>query len=104
MFGGVGLYHADLFFGIIARDVLYLKVDDVNRPDYEAAGRCRSRSWKAPRTWRAGQRKQSPSRDAPPKVASYAHESAGAEISGQDQAAVTFGATARGLFAISIFP
>lgn len=38
MFGGVGLYHDDLFFGIIARDVLYLKVDDVNRPDYEAAG------------------------------------------------------------------
>jgi DNA transformation protein len=38
MFGGVGLYHDDLFFGIIARDVLYLKVDDVNRPDYEDAG------------------------------------------------------------------
>lgn len=38
MFGGVGLYHDNLFFGIIAGDVLYLKVDDVNRPDYEAAG------------------------------------------------------------------
>ena len=38
MFGGVGLYHRGLFFGIIARDVLYLKVDDSNRPDYERAG------------------------------------------------------------------
>jgi len=38
MFGGVGLYHRGLFFGIIARDVLYLKVDDSNRPDYEGAG------------------------------------------------------------------
>jgi DNA transformation protein len=38
MFGGVGLYCRGLFFGIIARDTLYLKVDDENRPDYEAAG------------------------------------------------------------------
>jgi DNA transformation protein len=38
MFGGVGLYCRGLFFGIIARDVLYLKVDDQNRPDYEHAG------------------------------------------------------------------
>jgi len=38
MFGGVGLYHRGFFFGIIARDVLYLKVDDANRPDYQAAG------------------------------------------------------------------
>ena len=38
MFGGVGLYCRGFFFGIIARDVLYLKVDDQNRPDYEAAG------------------------------------------------------------------
>jgi DNA transformation protein len=38
MFGGVGLYHRGIFFGIIARDVLYLKVDDRNRPDYERAG------------------------------------------------------------------
>ncbi|HSL22374.1 MAG TPA: TfoX/Sxy family protein [Vicinamibacterales bacterium] len=39
MFGGVGLYCDGLFFGIIARDVLYLKVDASNRPDYERAGR-----------------------------------------------------------------
>jgi DNA transformation protein and related proteins len=38
MFGGVGLYCDDVFFGIIAGDVLYLKVDAENRGDYEAAG------------------------------------------------------------------
>ena len=38
MFGGVGLYCRGVFFGIIARDELYLKADDTNRPDYEAAG------------------------------------------------------------------
>lgn len=38
MFGGVGLYAGDVFFGIIAGDTLYLKVDDGNRADYEAAG------------------------------------------------------------------
>ena len=38
MFGGVGLYRAGTFFGIIAADVLYLKVDDRNRSDYERAG------------------------------------------------------------------
>jgi DNA transformation protein and related proteins len=40
MFGGVGLYSADRFFGLIDDDVLYLKVDDVNRPDFTARG-CR---------------------------------------------------------------
>jgi DNA transformation protein len=38
MFGGVGLYCRGLFFGIIARDVLYLKVDDLTRGEYELAG------------------------------------------------------------------
>jgi DNA transformation protein len=38
MFGGIGLYAGDVFFGIIASDVLYLKVDDSNRPGYVAAG------------------------------------------------------------------
>jgi DNA transformation protein len=38
MFGGVGLYAGDLFFGLIAADTLYLKVDDGNRGRYEAAG------------------------------------------------------------------
>ena len=31
MFGGVGLYCDDRFFGLIAHDQLYLKVDDSNR-------------------------------------------------------------------------
>ncbi len=38
MFGGCGLYCREDFFGIIAADVLYLKVDDTNRKDYERAG------------------------------------------------------------------
>ena len=38
MFGGVGLYFDGLFFGLIADDVLYFKVDDENRRAYEAAG------------------------------------------------------------------
>ena len=36
MFGGVGLYHEERFFGLIAGDTLYLKVNDSNRGDYEA--------------------------------------------------------------------
>jgi DNA transformation protein len=38
MFGGVGLRRHELFFGLIAGDCLYLKVDALNRPDFEAAG------------------------------------------------------------------
>ena len=38
MFGGVGLYSSGRFFGILARDRLYLKVDDQNRAAYEEAG------------------------------------------------------------------
>lgn len=38
MFGGVGIYLHGLFFALIADEVLYFKVDDSNRPDYEAAG------------------------------------------------------------------
>jgi DNA transformation protein len=37
MFGGVGLYREDVFFGIIDDDVLYLKVGDANRADYQRA-------------------------------------------------------------------
>jgi len=36
MFGGVGIYAGDLFFALIADDVVYFKVDDSNRPDFEA--------------------------------------------------------------------
>ena len=38
MFGGVGLYSGDAFFGILAADELFFKVDDSNRAAYEAAG------------------------------------------------------------------
>ena len=38
MFGGVGIYAGDLFFALIDDDTLYLKVDDSNRPDFEARG------------------------------------------------------------------
>ncbi len=36
MFGGAGLYLEGVFFAIVADDVLYFKVDDSNRSDYEA--------------------------------------------------------------------
>jgi len=39
MFGAVGLYHDDRFFGLIDDQALYFKVDDSNRPDY-LARRC----------------------------------------------------------------
>lgn len=38
MFGGVGLYRDGVFFALIARNVLYFKVDGSNRADYEARG------------------------------------------------------------------
>jgi len=38
MFGGAGIYYDGLIFGLLADDVLYFKVDDSNRSDYEKAG------------------------------------------------------------------
>ena len=38
MFGGVGLYADDLFFALVAGDVLYLKGDDATRGARETAG------------------------------------------------------------------
>ena len=38
MFGAVGLYEDGVFFGLISGDVLYFKVGDTNRSDYEARG------------------------------------------------------------------
>lgn len=34
MFGGIGLYSGEWFFALIDDDVLFFKVDDVNRADY----------------------------------------------------------------------
>ena len=38
MFGGWGVYHDGVMFGLVANDELYLKVDDTNRADFEALG------------------------------------------------------------------
>lgn len=38
MFGGAGLYREGRIFGVIADDVLYLKVNDSNRDDFLRAG------------------------------------------------------------------
>jgi DNA transformation protein and related proteins len=38
MFGGVGIYGKEFFFALIDDDTLYFKVDESNRPDYEARG------------------------------------------------------------------
>lgn len=38
MFGGLGIYSNDVFFAVADDDVLYFKVDDTNRPDFEARG------------------------------------------------------------------
>ena len=38
MFGGVGVYSDGYFFALMDDDRLYLKVDDTNRPDFEAIG------------------------------------------------------------------
>jgi DNA transformation protein len=38
MFGGVGLYSGEHFFGIVAADVLYLKADDATRDEFVKTG------------------------------------------------------------------
>lgn len=38
MFGGVGIYLDSLFFALVDDDILYFKVDESNRADFEAAG------------------------------------------------------------------
>ena len=38
MFGGVGVYAGGVFFALIADDTLYFKVDESNRPEFEARG------------------------------------------------------------------
>ncbi len=38
MFGGVGVYADGLFFALMADDLVYFKVDDTNRGDFEARG------------------------------------------------------------------
>jgi DNA transformation protein len=38
MFGGIGIYSAGHFFALVGDDRLFFKVDDTNRPDFEARG------------------------------------------------------------------
>lgn len=38
MFGGVGLYAGDVFFALIADDMLYLRTDESTRAAYESLG------------------------------------------------------------------
>ena len=35
MFGGVGLYSGESFFGVVDNDTLFFKVDDETRPRYK---------------------------------------------------------------------
>lgn len=46
MFGAIGLYCEGAFFGVIASDVLYFKVDDANRGDYAARGMSQFRPYR----------------------------------------------------------
>jgi DNA transformation protein and related proteins len=45
MFGGAGLYSGEFFFGLIAHDVLYLRVNDSNRAEYSARGMAQFRPY-----------------------------------------------------------
>jgi DNA transformation protein len=38
MFGGIGLFRDGVMFGLILRETLHFKTNEVNRGDYEAAG------------------------------------------------------------------
>jgi DNA transformation protein and related proteins len=38
MFGGYGVYHDDRMFALVSGDRLYLKTDEVSRPQFEAKG------------------------------------------------------------------
>src|SRR5689334_2410673 len=38
MFGGWGLYYGGRMMGLIIEDRLYLKTDEISRPDFKAAG------------------------------------------------------------------
>lgn len=38
MFGGLGFFHQGLMFALASNNVLYFKVNDLNREDFERAG------------------------------------------------------------------
>jgi len=37
LFGGWGIYNGPVMLGLVSRDTIYFRVDERNRPDYEAA-------------------------------------------------------------------
>ncbi len=49
MFGGWGLYNEGVMFALLADEQIYFKVDDANRPDFEAAGMVPFVYWKGDR-------------------------------------------------------
>ena len=59
MFSGAGIFADGLMFGLIVRDVIYLKTDDSNRADFEREG-C------APFTYTRGRKSGRPSEHALP--------------------------------------
>jgi DNA transformation protein and related proteins len=59
MFSGAGIFADGLMFGLIIRDVIYLKADDTNRTDFEREG-CR------PFTYTRGRKSGRPSEHALP--------------------------------------
>jgi DNA transformation protein len=38
MFGGVGLFHDGVMFGLVTRDILHFRVDDTTRGRFESTG------------------------------------------------------------------
>jgi DNA transformation protein and related proteins len=52
MFSGVGLFHAGVMFGLLVRDTMYLRVDDMTRGQFERVG-------SSPFTYQRGEREVS---------------------------------------------
>lgn len=49
LFGGWGIYNGAAMFGLVARDAIYFRVDEANKPDYlEIAGRPRPFTYRMP--------------------------------------------------------
>lgn len=76
MFSGVGLFHGGVMFGLLARDAMYLRVDETTRERFEHAG-------SAPFTYRRGEREVSLSAyyvvpedlfDRPDELLQWAHD------------------------------
>ena len=49
MFSGVGLFHGVVMFGLLARDAMYLRVDDTTRERFEGVGSTPFSYWRGER-------------------------------------------------------